>query len=81
MNNLLTQLERTGYVERVPHPDNRRERIVHLTARGRASVEIIRTAMRTLEQSWCDELGDHRYERLRSGLQLLNDKLAGTGPS
>ncbi|MBR7829268.1 MarR family transcriptional regulator [Actinospica sp. MGRD01-02] len=38
----VQQLERTGYVTRVPDPDDGRAQLVELTPRGRAAVERIR---------------------------------------
>src|SRR3990172_3887921 len=34
VNDLLGELERAGYIERHPHPEDRRARIVRLTADG-----------------------------------------------
>ena len=38
----VQQLERTGYVTRVPDPDDRRAQLIALTEAGRATVERIR---------------------------------------
>jgi DNA-binding MarR family transcriptional regulator len=40
----IQQLERTGYVTRVPDPDDGRAQLIQLTHRGRVSVERIRAA-------------------------------------
>jgi DNA-binding MarR family transcriptional regulator len=71
VNDLLGELERSGYVERHPHPDDRRARIVHLTESGR---ELQRTAHETsseLESEWAKVLGERRLAALRSTLQEM----------
>jgi DNA-binding MarR family transcriptional regulator len=75
MNNLLTQLEKSGYLTREPNPDNRRERVVLLTQRGHDAVPIIREAVAELEDEWRAELGERSYEQLRTLLRKLNAAL------
>lgn len=76
MNNLLAQLERTGYLVREVNPANRRERVVALTPRGREAVAVIRRAVAGLEDGWRDELGARDYDRLRGLLERLNGLVA-----
>jgi DNA-binding MarR family transcriptional regulator len=40
----VQQLERTGYVARVPDPDDRRAQLIRLTGEGRRTVERMRVA-------------------------------------
>jgi DNA-binding MarR family transcriptional regulator len=72
MNNLLAQLEHAGYLHRRIKPENRRERTVELTARGRDAVRAIRTAVENLEQRWRADLGAEHYDQLRALLERLN---------
>lgn len=72
MNNLLTQLELAGYLDREVNPDNRRERTIHLTDRGREVIGVIRTSVDRVESGWRAEFGDGDYRRLRSLLERLN---------
>jgi DNA-binding MarR family transcriptional regulator len=72
MNNLLAQLERSGYLRRDVKPENRRERTVTLTARGQHAITAIRAAVDDLERRWQDELGRADYEQLRALLDHLN---------
>lgn len=72
MNNLLAQLERAGYLEREVNPDNRRERTIRLTERGREVIAVIRGSVDRVESGWRDEFGDADYGRLRSLLERLN---------
>src|SRR3954467_7780930 len=52
LNYLLGSLERAGYLERRPHPDDSRSRRIALTPRGLGAVKVIRDAVAELEQSW-----------------------------
>lgn len=75
INNLLAQLERTGYLTRAIHPANRRERRVELTSRGEAAITAIRGAVDQIEARWRADLGVAQYQRLRSLLERLNEAL------
>jgi DNA-binding MarR family transcriptional regulator len=76
MNNLLTQLERAGYLARVVSAANRRERTVALTDRGREAVATIREAVTAIEAAWKQSLGAAEYLRLRRSLESLNAALS-----
>jgi DNA-binding MarR family transcriptional regulator len=75
MNNLLTQLEKAGYLARVVSPTNRRERTVSLTDRGREVIATIREAVMAVEAEWKQTLGAAEYLRLRKALVSLNAAL------
>lgn len=75
MNNLLTQLERDGYLVRTSHPTSGRERLVLLTDRGREAIDVIRVSVSALEASWRSALGARDYDQLRGFLERLNDEL------
>jgi len=72
LNYLLGELERLGYLERRPDPDDLRSKRVALTARGRSTVGVIREAVGELEAEWAQQLGQSRLEELRSLLQELS---------
>jgi DNA-binding MarR family transcriptional regulator len=76
MNNLLTQLERGGYLTREVNPDNRRERTIELTERGHTVIGVCREAAESTEQRWAEELGDADFAQLRALLVRLNAGLA-----
>lgn len=80
LNYLLGQLERLGYLERKPDPDDRRSRRVALTARGVAAGLAMRDAVRELEAVWAEGLGEGRFAELRWLLIELN-RLAAGGPT
>jgi DNA-binding MarR family transcriptional regulator len=72
LNYLLGQLERLGYLERRPDPDDRRSKRLALTARGTSAVSVIREAIGELETSWAQQLGPKRFAQLRNLLLELN---------
>jgi DNA-binding MarR family transcriptional regulator len=70
LNHLLGQLEKLGYLERRPDPDDLRSKRVALTARGKSAVRVIREAVAEIEASWEQQLGSKRLAELR---RLLRD--------
>jgi DNA-binding MarR family transcriptional regulator len=77
VNDLLGELERSGYIERHPHPDDRRARLVRLT---RSGDDLQRTAHETssaLEAEWAEIVGVRRLAALRSTLE----DMVASGPA
>jgi len=73
LNYLLGELERLGYLERRPDPDDLRSKRVALTRRGVSAVGVIREAVAEMEASWAQRLGPERFDQLRSLLLELNE--------
>ncbi|MEU6564033.1 MarR family winged helix-turn-helix transcriptional regulator [Nocardia nova] len=67
----IQRLERSGYVERIPDPDDRRAQRVRITDTGRATVEAVRAVGR---QHIRNALGDWSTEDLRQ-LAALNHRM------
>lgn len=72
LNYLLGELERLGYLERHPDPDDRRARRITLTDRGKALIPVIRDAVSEVEREWAETLGPQRFDQLRELLYELN---------
>ena len=72
LNYLLGELERLGYLERRPDPDDLRSKRVTLTSRGTAVIGVIREAVEKLEADWARQLGPERFAELRDLLRELN---------
>jgi DNA-binding MarR family transcriptional regulator len=72
LNYLLGQLERLGYLERRPDPDDQRSRRIALTERGTAAGLVMRDAVAELEDEWAEQLGRTRFAELRGLLVELN---------
>src|SRR6266542_6437892 len=64
LNYLLRELERLGYLERRPDPDDLRSKRVTLTRRGTAAIHVIREAVAELETAWVQKLGPERFSEL-----------------
>jgi len=72
----VADLERRGYVERTPDPDDARARLVGLTERGRAVIAAAREQRAALGTELAERLGERRVEAAR---RLLLDVVAGLG--
>src|SRR5438067_5993363 len=73
LNYLLGELERLGYLERRPDPDDLRSKRVALTPRGVSVVRVIREAVGEVETAWAQQLGPKRFAQLRNLLLELNE--------
>ena len=72
MGELVAHLERNGYVERVPDPDDRRAKLVRSTARGSELYAIARRFVAEVEAEWTERLGQRKMGTLRELLVELN---------
>ncbi|MGW7268797.1 MarR family winged helix-turn-helix transcriptional regulator [Streptomyces sp. NPDC054842] len=65
---LVDELVRKGYVERRPHPEDARARLLVLTERGRACTRAAEEAAAEAVRPWADLLGEREVELLRAQL-------------
>jgi DNA-binding MarR family transcriptional regulator len=72
LNYLLGELERLGYLERRPDPDDLRSKRVALTPRGASAIRVIRKTVGEMETTWSRKLGARRFAHLRKLLVELN---------
>jgi DNA-binding MarR family transcriptional regulator len=70
---LVDQLERAGYVERVPDPADARARLVRIAGRGRAAGTVAAAAVAEVEAEWAAHLGARRMAQLRGALTALRE--------
>src|SRR6266566_2390612 len=68
LNYQLGQLERLGYLERRPDPDDQRSKRIVLTPRAEGAVPVIRAAVAEVENGWASTLGRERFDQLRDVL-------------
>lgn len=68
---LVDQLERAGYVERRPDPQDGRARLVCVAQRGAAAVAVGARVVADVEARWTGHLGRRRMAQLRSSLADL----------
>ena len=72
---LVDHLEETGYVERIPDPDDRRATRIRLTVRGRSYGQDVRRFGRAPEDRLAGRVGERRLKELRATLDLLLESL------
>ncbi len=74
---LVDQLERAGYVCRVPDPTDARARLVQMAERGLEVVAVARRVEAEVEAEWTAHLGAARMAQLR---RILTDLREITDP-
>jgi DNA-binding MarR family transcriptional regulator len=67
-----TELERLGYLERVPDPRDRRAKIIMLTPRGVEAVATGRRLFAEIEREWAEEFGDELLAGLRDAVERIS---------
>ena len=70
---LVDQLERAGYVRRVPDPTDKRARLVRMADRGLALVVLARQVEQEVEAEWTAYLGEEATGQLRAALERLRE--------
>jgi DNA-binding MarR family transcriptional regulator len=70
---LVDQLERAGYVHRIPDPADARARLVRIAPRGEAAGAVARAAEATVEAEWTQHLGRQGASQLRRALIRLRE--------
>jgi DNA-binding MarR family transcriptional regulator len=73
VGSIVDQLERSGYVRRIPDPTDARAKLVTVTAKGHELVELSRPVVQAIETAWEAHLGATRARQLREALTLLRD--------
>ena len=71
INDLLSDLEKRGYLERTLDPTDGRARIVRLTERGWDLEQVISDMSFAIESEWAQLIGETRYGEFRSTLYEL----------
>ncbi len=70
---LVDQLERAGYVRRVPDPTDARARLVQIAERGEQVVALARRVEAEVEAEWTAHLGEEAAAQLRAALERLRE--------
>jgi DNA-binding MarR family transcriptional regulator len=68
---MVEDLVGKGYVERRPHPDDARARLIVLTDKGRACTRAADEAAEETLRPWADAIGARRMAELRADLGRL----------
>jgi DNA-binding MarR family transcriptional regulator len=74
MGELVEQLIRRGYLERIQDPDDGRATRIRHTPVGRKLSRKARLIVHRAEAEWARQIGERRIEDLRSALRLLLDR-------
>jgi DNA-binding MarR family transcriptional regulator len=75
MVHLVDELQRRGYLERVPDLDDGRAKTVRMTARGWEVHELGHRLVADLDRVWARRLGRARYAQLKQLLNVLDASL------
>jgi DNA-binding MarR family transcriptional regulator len=78
---VASDLERLGYVERVPDPSDGRAKIIRLTARGQEAQSIGRGLIDDIERDWGERYGAERVAVLRELLEAIAAERLGAVPA
>jgi DNA-binding MarR family transcriptional regulator len=70
----VAELERLGYLERVPDPEDGRAKIIKLTPRGVDAARMGRRLFAEIENDWAARYGEERVALLR---ELVEEIAAG----
>jgi DNA-binding MarR family transcriptional regulator len=70
---LVDQLEKAGYVERVPDPTDARARLIKIAERGAKSIPLAADVVAEVEREWEQRLGRARMRQLRETLSKLRE--------
>ncbi|MFI5491592.1 MarR family winged helix-turn-helix transcriptional regulator [Actinoplanes sp. NPDC051859] len=68
---MVDELTRKGYVDRHPHPDDARAKLIVLTEKGWACTRAADEASADILRPWADALGPERVAALRHDLARL----------
>jgi DNA-binding MarR family transcriptional regulator len=76
----VDDLQRLGYVERIPDPTDGRAKLVRLTVKGEEARQLGRDIFADIERRWAKELGEERWENARRALEdlyvILGERIA-----
>jgi DNA-binding MarR family transcriptional regulator len=71
LGSIIDQLERAGYVQRLPDPHDARAKLVTITAKGQELVQASIPVVHKTEKTWEAHLGKARTRQLKATLTAL----------
>ena len=74
---VTTDLEKRGYVERVPDPADGRAKIIRLTERGHEAQTLGLELIAEIEREWGERIGEERAAALREALEAVTAEQLG----
>jgi DNA-binding MarR family transcriptional regulator len=73
---VVDSLERRGYVERTPNPQDRRSLLIRLTPSGRKVLAEVRSIVHDHERDWMQEFTDEELSSLIGALHRIQSVLS-----
>jgi DNA-binding MarR family transcriptional regulator len=77
---VVADLERLGFVERVPDPDDRRAKTIKLTPHGVEALAAADEIFAEIERGVAEEIGEERFEEFRETIERLHELSRGAMP-
>jgi DNA-binding MarR family transcriptional regulator len=74
---VATDLERRGYLERLPDATDGRVKIIRLTDRGRQAQRVGRQMIDEIERDWAERYGEADIAALRDTLEAITARQGG----
>jgi DNA-binding MarR family transcriptional regulator len=68
-----TELERLGYLERVPDPRDKRAKIIRLTPSGLEACLAGRRLFAEIEREWAEEFGEDLLAKMREAAERISE--------
>jgi DNA-binding MarR family transcriptional regulator len=68
---IVDELARLGYVERIPDPEDRRAKLISLTAKGEEAQRVGYGLFTKIEARWAERYGSERVAQMRELLQEI----------
>ena len=68
---VVADLERMGYLERVPDPEDGRAKIIRLTGRGRDGCDTAERLLAEIERRWADQVGEELLAGMRAAAERI----------
>ena len=78
---VVDDLQRLGYLERVPDPSDGRAKLVRLTDQGAGARAIGRSILDEIEERWAEQIGEERVATMREALEELHALATGHAPT
>ncbi|MBP8926276.1 MAG: winged helix-turn-helix transcriptional regulator [Pseudomonadales bacterium] len=75
MGQLVDEVERLGYVERIPDPSDGRAKIVRFTRKGRMLIKEGTEIGEEIQRKYASMIGENKMRRLRDLLEELHHKI------
>lgn len=72
VHEIVSDLERRGYVERIPSLEDRRSKLIRTTDKAERAIETAWDAIAQIEREWKAVLGATQFKALRSSLKTLH---------